>query len=325
MLLQLTYHLLDEGRRHGKRDADIAAGGREDRGVHANDLAVQIEGRAARVAAVHRCIDLQIVIGARSDIAVMSGDDACSHRPAEAKRIADCEHPITDAGVLLREFHVWELLRSLDLEQGHIGARIGPDQGRGKFIAVLERHRNVLGVLNHVVVGDKVSVRRNKEARALRHGRMRVWHPVALAGLALAELLEEVVEGVVLGQIGQSRDLRVVVGDLRVALDVDADHRGAHPLHEIGKAQRRRPHRCLDGLRRRRGLRRLGGSKAHVLAEREPQSAYGNQRGRRYRKRPTRKLPRALLGHGALIRLIHKVSLSKDRRKSVLIRPSRDR
>src|SRR6476620_571730 len=245
MLLQLTYHLLDEGRRHGKRDANTAAGGREDRGVHADDLAVQIEGRAARVAAVHRRVDLQIVIGARSDIAVMSGDDACSHRPAEAKRIADCEHPITDAGVLLREFHVWELLRSLDLEQGHIGARIGPDQGRGKFIAVLERHRNVLAVLNNVVVGDKVSVRLNTEARALRHGRMRVWRPVALAGLALAELLEEIIEGAVLRQVWQSGDIELVLSDLRVALNADADDRWSHLLRDVGEAQGCRPKRGL--------------------------------------------------------------------------------
>ena len=175
MLLQLADYLLDQSRRHGKCDADTAAGGREDRGVHADDLAIQIEGRTTGVAAVHRCIDLQVVIGARTNVAVMGRDDSASHRPAEAKRIADCEHPVTDAGILLGKLHIGELLRSLDLEERHIGARIGPDQGRGKFIAVLERHRNVLGVLNHVVVGDEVSVRRNEEARALGHGRMRMW------------------------------------------------------------------------------------------------------------------------------------------------------
>ena len=58
MLLQLTDHFLDKGRGDREGDADTAAGRREDRGVHANDLAVQIEGRAAGVAAVHRRVDL---------------------------------------------------------------------------------------------------------------------------------------------------------------------------------------------------------------------------------------------------------------------------
>ena len=41
------------------------------------------------------------------------------HRAAEAERIADREHPVTDAGILLQELHVRELLRSLEegLEQ----------------------------------------------------------------------------------------------------------------------------------------------------------------------------------------------------------------
>jgi hypothetical protein len=73
-----------------------------------------------------------------------------------------------------------------------------------------------------MVVGDEVPVRRNEEARALRERRVRTCRVAALAGLALAELLEEIVERVVLGQVGQPRNLQVVLGDLGVALDVDA-------------------------------------------------------------------------------------------------------
>src|SRR6476660_5420862 len=133
MLLQLTHHLLDEGRRHGKRDADTAAGGREDRGVHADDLAVQIEGRATGVAAIHRCIDLQIVIRTRANVPVVGRDDSASHRAAEAEGIADREHPVADAGVLVGELHVGELPGSLDLEERHVGASIGPDQVAGNL------------------------------------------------------------------------------------------------------------------------------------------------------------------------------------------------
>src|SRR5262249_33199802 len=129
-------------------------------------------------------------------------------------------------------------------------------------------------------------------------------------GLALAELLEEVVERVVLRQIGEPRNLQVVLGDLGVALDVDANDRRAHLLHEIGKAQGCGSIGSLHRLRRRSlgGLRRVGWGEAAVWAEREPQGANRNQRGSRYRQRPTRKVPRALFGHGALVRMSHKVT-----------------
>jgi len=64
VLLQLADHLLEKRGRHGKGDADIAAGRREDRRVHADDLAIQIEGRAAGIAAVHRRVDLEVVVRA---------------------------------------------------------------------------------------------------------------------------------------------------------------------------------------------------------------------------------------------------------------------
>ena len=79
-------------------DADIAARRRVDRGVHADDLALQVEGRAAGIAAVHRRVDLQeVVIGAGADVAAAGRDDAGRHRAAEAERVADRQHPVADA------------------------------------------------------------------------------------------------------------------------------------------------------------------------------------------------------------------------------------
>ena len=59
-------------------------------------------------------------------------------------------------------------------QQGHVGPRIGPDHGGRIFVAVLERHGDVLGILDHMVVGDEVPVRRNEEARALSESRGRL-------------------------------------------------------------------------------------------------------------------------------------------------------
>ena len=81
-----------------------AAGRREDRGVDADHVAVDVEGRAAGIAAVDRRVDLdEVVIGAGADVAAARRDDAGRHGAAEAERIADREHPVADARRLLGE------------------------------------------------------------------------------------------------------------------------------------------------------------------------------------------------------------------------------
>src|SRR4030088_814858 len=56
----------------GGRECDTAraAGRREDRGIDADHIAVDVEGRPAGIALVHRCVDLdEVVIGAGADVA----------------------------------------------------------------------------------------------------------------------------------------------------------------------------------------------------------------------------------------------------------------
>src|SRR5262249_15066468 len=142
---------------------------------------------------------------ARTDVAVMSRDDAGSNRAAQAERITDCEYPVTDAGVFLRELHIGELLRSLDLEERHVGTGVGANQSCREFVAVLKGNGDVLGILDDVVIADEIPFGRNEEDRVLREGRMRM-RVAALTGLALTELLEEVVQRIVLGQVRQTRD-----------------------------------------------------------------------------------------------------------------------
>ena len=108
-------------------DADRAARRREDRGVDADHIAVDVEGRAAGIALVHRRVDLdEVVIGAGADVAAARRDDARRHRAAEAERIADREHPVADARRIVRKLGEREIA-ALDLDQREIGARIGAD------------------------------------------------------------------------------------------------------------------------------------------------------------------------------------------------------
>jgi hypothetical protein len=62
MLLELGYDMLSNVRRDGEPDPDRTAGGGIDRGVDPDYLGPQIEGRAARVAPIDWCVDLQEVV-----------------------------------------------------------------------------------------------------------------------------------------------------------------------------------------------------------------------------------------------------------------------
>ena len=80
-----------------------AARRREDRGVDADHVAFDVEGRAAGIALVDRRVDLdEVVIGAGADVAAARRDDAGRDGAAEAERIADRQHPVADARRLRR-------------------------------------------------------------------------------------------------------------------------------------------------------------------------------------------------------------------------------
>ncbi len=79
-------------------DPDRAAGGREDRRIDADDLAVHVEHRPAGIAAIDRGVGLQeIVIGAGVDVALAGRQDARRDAAAEPEWIADRQHPVADA------------------------------------------------------------------------------------------------------------------------------------------------------------------------------------------------------------------------------------
>ena len=70
-LPQLIDDLHGAVRGHGKADADRAAGRRDDGGVHADDLAVHVEQRAAGIALVDGGVGLQeVVVGPGVDVAL---------------------------------------------------------------------------------------------------------------------------------------------------------------------------------------------------------------------------------------------------------------
>ena len=98
-------------------------------------LPSSFEGRTAGIAAVHRRVDLQVVvIGAGADVAAMGRDDAGGHRTAEAERIADRKHPVADAGVLFAKLDIGELVAALTLSSATSVRGSAPTTLAGYFL-----------------------------------------------------------------------------------------------------------------------------------------------------------------------------------------------
>ena len=147
--------------RDREADADVAAARREDRRVDADHLAVEIEARAAGIAAIDRRVDLQeIVVGSGPDVARAGRDDARGDRAAEPERIADGDDPVADPDrVAVGEGHRGKGLVDLDLEQRQIGLGVAPDQLGVVALVVVEHHLDLVGFGDHVVVGDHEAAR----------------------------------------------------------------------------------------------------------------------------------------------------------------------
>jgi hypothetical protein len=166
-LLELGHYHLRGVRWNVEANADRAARRRKDRGVHADHIAVDVKGRSARITLVDGCVDLHIVVvWPGTDVAAARRDDARRDSAAETERIADCDHPVADLRCMLGEFHKWEVLVAVDLNQGEIGLGVRADHFCGVDCAIIGRDLDRCGVINHVIVGHRVAVCRDEEARA---------------------------------------------------------------------------------------------------------------------------------------------------------------
>jgi hypothetical protein len=224
---------------HRESDADIAARWAVDRRVHADDVALEIEGRTAGVAVVHRGVDLHEVVRP-ADVARERGHDAGRHGAAETERIAHGQHPVPDAGRLLCELDRDQRFLRLDLEERDIGAR--RCRRRASISSsIVEADFHLRCAIDHVPVGHDVAVRRDDEAGP---GRL----PRPLLRDAVRQVLEELVQRMVLGKARKALEVPrfpalpgAVVRDLRhVVRRRNADDRRLHLLDDIGKRQRLR-------------------------------------------------------------------------------------
>jgi hypothetical protein len=144
--------------RDRERDADAAAGRRIDRGVDAHHLAVGVEGRAAGVALVHGRVDLdEVVIRAVADVAAAAETMPAVTVPPRPNGLptASTQSPIR--GLPSESLANGKSVRPSTL----ISASRCADRCRspcGVGLAVVGRDFDLVGAVDHVIVGHGIAV-----------------------------------------------------------------------------------------------------------------------------------------------------------------------
>ena len=157
---QLLHHVLDHVRGNGEANAHVAAGLRQDRGVDADQLAAQVDQRAARVARVDGRIGLdEVLVTLWVDAGAASGtDDPGGDGVLQPEGIADGDDEVADleAG-RVRQGDLGGQAALDDLDHGDIRALVGADDLGLELAVVDQRYRDFLGVVDHVGIGDDIA------------------------------------------------------------------------------------------------------------------------------------------------------------------------
>jgi len=214
-------------------------------------------------------------------------------------------HPVTHPRLVrIAELHRRQWLLGLHAQQGDVAGLVTPDQFRLQGGVVLQRHRNLVRALDHVIVGHHEAGRIDDEAgpQALHPPFRRglVTGAAALAGpVAVQEILEELLERRARREHWDVRTARRVVAGLHALRRGDVDHGRQQLGRQIGEAVRGRPrdrgHRGHQGGAGQReqgggpeqgGTGRGGAEQAHHLEFLAIGAAYGPvaRRGQRPRR-----------------------------------------
>ena len=107
------------------------------------------------------------------DVTSLGAENACRHRVAEAKGVADGHHPFAYlGGVGIAEIQNGQVTLGIHFEQRDIGFGVGTDHGglkrMGAIGVALQVHEHLVRAFNHMIVRDDIAVAGNNKARAQR-------------------------------------------------------------------------------------------------------------------------------------------------------------
>ena len=156
----------------GDGEADVHGDRRiQDGGIDADDLALEVEQRAARVALIDGGVGLDEVLVLRDSApehAVLGADDAHGDGLAQAKRVADGEHVVPHAHLFrVADLHRPQIGRwMVDLHHRHVGRGIAAHHAGLEAPLVGKLNPHLIGANHDMVVGQHDARLANHEARA---------------------------------------------------------------------------------------------------------------------------------------------------------------
>ena len=135
---QAFLHAFRHVNRNGKPDALIPAAAAENRGVDADDFAVDIDKRPAAVARIDRRVSLdEIFIIVNADIrAAFGADNAGGHGLRQAERLTDGNDPVADFQRLGIAESGNRQIVGVDFNHSDIAFRVSADDFRFEFAFV---------------------------------------------------------------------------------------------------------------------------------------------------------------------------------------------
>src|ERR1700685_3610520 len=126
-------------------------------------------------------------------------------------------------------------LPSENFDQENLDPRIRSNHFRGISLASVGRYFDLVSSIDNVVVGDCISIGRNKESGYLaRHSMPALTTGILWHAIRPPEPAKEPLHWRVRTVLG----LAVGVGDFLLHRYLDRDHRWLHPLNHVGKARR---------------------------------------------------------------------------------------
>ncbi len=101
-------------------------------------------------------------------MAAFRRDDAGSNGSAQAKGIAHGDNPLSNFGFFFRKRDKRKLFIRAGLDEREVGLLVSPNNLCLKGFTFIGSDLNLLRIIDDVIVGHDIAVRRNEEARSLR-------------------------------------------------------------------------------------------------------------------------------------------------------------
>ncbi|CCJ77820.1 hypothetical protein BN135_2884 [Cronobacter muytjensii 530] len=138
--------------------------------VNAHQFAQRIHQRAAGVAVIDRGVGLQEVLTPRGVETNAPGgaDNPLRDGLPEVIGVAYCHHHIADVRHTLRINRDNRQGGGVDFQHREIGQAVGADQQRLEHAAILQRHDYLVGVVDHMFVGQNIAALVHDNAGAER-------------------------------------------------------------------------------------------------------------------------------------------------------------